>query len=656
MLRLPTFASDTSQHGGGHVTVSRLLAILIACLWWPLQAVVTAGQQPNVVLILADDLGWADLGFQGSQFHLTPHLDALSRRGMRFTNAYAASPLCSPTRASILTGLSPARIGITAPVCHLPQVVLDKRLAKGGPAVRVLAAESLTRLKTDYLTLPEVLQAAGWRTAHFGKWHLGSEPWSPLQHGFEIDLPHTPGPGPGGANGYFAPWAFWKGQGQPGDHIEDRMAQEAVEFIAAHKDRPFFLNYWAFSVHSPWMAKADYIAEAAVRADPAAPQRNPLYAGMLRSLDEAVGRIVAALQEHQLSDNTLIVFTSDNGGWNNLARANAVAQLATGALDLSQTPITSNAPLRSGKASNYDGGTRVPLLIVWPGQVPADATSDALVQSTDLFPTILELLQLSRPEDTQLDGISIAPALQGQPLPRDTIFSHFPHGGRNDIDGFRPGTWVRRGPWKLIRFYADNTDGSDRLELYNLHVDIGEAHNVADQHPELVRELNHQIDGFLRDTDAVIPRLNPDYRPAAATVAARPESGTASNDPLLNWKARSCTATVRDGSLQVIGSGPSPFLGFAAGQLAGPAVVTLRVRAADGGAGQIQWLPSPTATNQAQSVPFRIAPGDWHTIEVKVPASGPLGILRVYLPAVQQPVEVDRIQLQAGDQQRVWDF
>lgn len=210
-----------------------------------------AGDKPNIVIILADDLGQRDLGCYGSTFHRTPHIDALARRGMKFTNGYSASPLCSPTRASLLTGLHPARIGITAPNCHLSKVRLEKTPAKGGPNARVLTAESITRLKTEYLTLPEVLRDAGWRTGHLGKWHLGAEPYSPLQQGFDSDLPHTSGPGPGGGNGYFAPWQFWKGEGTPGDHIEDRMAEEAEKFITANKDRPFFLNYWAFSVHSP---------------------------------------------------------------------------------------------------------------------------------------------------------------------------------------------------------------------------------------------------------------------------------------------------------------------------------------------------------------------------------------------------------------------
>ena len=602
---------------------------------------IIAAQKPNIVIILADDLGQRDLGCYGSTFHHTPHIDALAQRGMKFSNGYSASPLCSPTRASLLTGLHPARIGITAPNCHLAEVRLEKALAKGGPGARVLTAESITRLKTDYLTLPEVLRDAGWRTGHLGKWHLGAEPYSPLQHGFESDLPHTPGPGPGGGNGYFAPWQFWKGEGKPGDHIEDRMAEEAEKFIAANKDRPFFLNYWAFSVHSPWMAKDDYTAEAAARADKNAPQRNPMYAGMLRSLDDAVGRIAAALEKNGVAENTIILFTGDNGSWHNVARE------ASKNKEWAEVPVTSNAPFRSGKASNYEGGTRVPLLAVWPGKIAPGSTNNAIVQSTDFFPTLLELTQLPQPAGVKFDGASFAAALRGEALKRDTIFSHFPHGGRSDIEGFRPGTWVRRGDWKLIRFFADHDDGSDKLELYNLRDDIGETKNLATEKSELANELNALIAGFLKDTEAVVPVLNPG-------VQTKPASA---KDPLLGWKARACATTLKDGILTVTGKGDAPFLGFAAGKISGPTVVKFRVRTTTGGTGKVEWLPTPQAADKAKSVEFQIPGGEWQEVSVPLPAEGTLGIVRLYLPAQKEPVQLDWIELKpAGNKPQRADF
>lgn len=598
----------------------------------------TNAAKPNIVIILADDLGQRDLGCYGSTFHRTPHIDALAARGMKFTNAYSASPLCSPTRASILTGLHPARIGITAPVCHVGEVKLVKELAKGNPKAPVLVAESLTRLKTEYQTLPEVLRDAGWQTGHLGKWHLGPEPYSPLQQGFASDLPHTPGPGPGGANGYFAPWQFWPGQGQPGDHIEDRMAEEAEKFIAINKDRPFFLNYWAFSVHSPWMAKDDYTAEAAQRVDPNSPQRNAMYAGMLRSLDDAVGRISAALKKHGVADNTIILLTGDNGSWHNPPRQ------ASRNPNWKEIPATSNAPYRSGKASNYEGGTRVPLLAVWPGRIAAGSTSTAIVQSTDFFPTLLELAELPT-VDIEFDGQSFAPALRGESLKRDTIFCHFPHGGRNDIDGFRPATWVRRGDWKLIRFYADNDDGSDKLELYNLQNDVSETRNLAADRPELAVELNSLISGFLKETEAVVPVRNPGY--------GRPESSSP-KDPLLGWKARQCTAVVRGDSLVITATGADPFLGFAAGKLPAEAKLRFRIRSGER-TGRVAWLPAPDAKDAPAPVPYQVTPGEFTEVTVPIPAPGDkTGIIRLYLPA---PAELDWIELeQPGAKPRRWDF
>ena len=617
------------------------LTVILALAAFLFSSAHAVERRPNIVIILADDLGGHDVGCYGSAFHLTPHIDALARRGMRFRNAYSASPLCSPTRASILTGLHPARIGITAPNCHVAEVQLEKRLVKSGG--KVLNADSITRLKTDYLTLPEVLRDAGWRTGHLGKWHLGPEPYSPLQHGFASDLPHTPGPGPGGGNGYFAPWSFWKGEGKAGDHIEDRMAEEAEKFIAANKARPFFLNYWAFSVHSPWMAKDEYITDAAKRAMPDSPQRNPMYAGMIRSLDDAVGRIVASLEKNGLAENTLIIFTSDNGGWHNEAKE------ATQNKAFANVPVTSNAPLRSGKASNYEGGTHVPLLAVWPGKIAPASTSDAIVQSTDFFPTLLELTQLPQPADVKFDGTSFAPALRGETLKRETIFSHFPHGGRSDIEGFRPATWVRRGDWKLIRFFADNDDGSDKLELFNLATDIGETKNLAFKKADLARELNALIAGFLKDTEAVVPVLNPNFKSGALEKAPVP-----AKDPLLGWKARACDAVVKDGIVTVTGKGDAPFLGFSAGKTSGPTVVRFRVRTASGSEGKVEWLPTPAAADKAKSVAFQITGGDWQEVSVPLPAEGVLGIVRLYLPAQKESVQLDWIELKpaVGEPQR----
>lgn len=626
--------------------MSRIL-VLLGVLFVEVAPLVAADTKPNLVFILADDLGWRDVGCFGSTFHETPNIDRLASRGMRLTQAYAASPLCSPTRSSILTGQYPARIGITSPACHLAQAQLEKRLASGNsPAVKVINADSLTRLKPEYFTLAEAFHEAGYATAHFGKWHLGhSGPYEPKDQGFDLDFPHTPSaPGPGG--GYLAPWKFIKDpplEAEAGEHIEDRMSLEAARFIRANKDRPFYVNYWAYSVHSPWNARRDYIDRFQEKALESNPQHNPLYAAMVKSLDDGVGRLLDAIDDAGIADRTFIVFFSDNGGF-------AYPPKATDPEGYEEIPATSNLPLRSGKASLYEGGTREPCILVWPGTIKPGTTSDALFQSVDFYPTLLAACGIQPRDGLKLDGINQMPVLVGQPSSRDHVFCHFPHGGARqaeNIPGFLPGTYVRRGDWKLIRFFADNDDGSDRFELFNLKDDIGECKNLAAEKPELVRELNELISGFLRDTEAVVPVRNPAYDP-----------NTSKPDPLQGWKARSCEATVKDGIVTVIGKGNAPFLGVAPGKIQGPAVVRLRVRNDSGGEGKIEWLPTGTATNpaDAKSVPFTLPGGDWQELQVDVPARGPLGIVRVYLPAQRQEVEIDWIELTAGGKPRKWNF
>jgi arylsulfatase A-like enzyme len=493
-------------------TVWRILVLLVGLTSL---ATAAAPKPLNLLFILADDLGWADTTLnQPNAFYETPNLQRLAQRGLRFTQAYSANPLCSPTRASILTGLYPARIGITAPVCHLPQVILEKGTVKqAGPAAPVLVAQSLTRLETRYHTLAESFKAGGYATGHFGKWHLGAEPYSPLQQGFDVDSPHWPGPGPAGS--YVAPWKFpadLKFASQPGEHIEDRMATEAIAFMRVHKDEPFYVNYWAFSVHSPFDAKKELVEKyraKAARLPAGAGQRNPVYAAMVHSLDENVGRLLAALDEMKLSDHTIIVFFSDNGG----VHWKAGTAEAAAAFDIADIPITSNAPLRGGKATTYEGGTREPCVIIWPGVTKSGAVTDTIIQSTDFFPTFADVLKLKLPDGHKFDGKSFAPALRGASHDRGPTFCHFPH--TTPASGGLASTWVRVGDWKLIRFYGLAADRSDRLELYNLKDDLGETKNLAAQNPARAQELNALISGFLKDTEAVVPKRNPAYDPHA---------------------------------------------------------------------------------------------------------------------------------------------
>ena len=471
------------------------LAVLIICA----ANAICAATRPNVVFILADDLGWSDTTLYGTtSFYETPNIQRLAKRGLLFTNAYTAHPLCSPTRSSIMTGLDPARTGFTSAAGHVVSVTLEKQLSPRARAdQKTLTPISVSRLDTKYTTLAETMKAAGYVTGHFGKWHLGREPYTPLQHGFDVDVPHWPGPGPAGS--YVAPWKFPAtldfDPAVPDEHIEDRMAAEAVAFISANRDKPFFLNYWAFSVHGPWDGKKELIDKYASKADHTNPQRLPVYGAMVESLDDAVGRLLDTLDRLQLTDNTIIVFFSDNGG-NMYSRIDGL-------------PPTSNAPLRGGKATIYEGGTRVPCAVVWPGRTKAGATTAALLSSTDWYPTLLEMLQIENPAGVRFDGISQVPALLGKTAPRDSVVCFVPnYFPRPDTI---PSTYIRRGPWKLIRFHSDGKQGADRFELYNLDTDIGESKNVADANPNLVRQLNNAISAYLKNVEALVPVSNPDF-------------------------------------------------------------------------------------------------------------------------------------------------
>lgn len=486
-----------------------LVAILAVVL--PIAGEAAASRRPNIVFIMADDLGWRDLGCYGSTYLRTPNLDKLARRAVRFTQAYAANPLCSPTRSSVITGLWPARTVIMAPNCHLPKVILEKHLAKGNPNQKVLIAESVTRLDTSYVTLPEILGAAGYRTGHFGKWHLGAPPYSPKEQGFAVDWPHWPGPGPAGS--YVAPWKFPAALGiesKEGEHIEDRLAGEVVKFIKQNKDQPFFVNYWQFSVHAPYDVKDSLVEKYRKLADPADPQRNPVYAAMVESLDDGVGRVLDAIDECGIADNTIIVFFSDNGGVSWPDKNGGQHKSERFQSDMAAPP-TSNLPLRNGKASLYEGGVREPCLVLWPGFTKPGSVSEAIIQSIDWTPTLLEMAGVPLPQEMKPDGISIVPAIKSGTLDREAIFCHFPHD--TPASGQHPGTSVRRGDWKLIRLFADNPDGSDKLELYNLKDVIGESKDLSAQNPAIVSELNSLITGFLKESEAVVPKLNPAFKP-----------------------------------------------------------------------------------------------------------------------------------------------
>ncbi|MBI3865426.1 MAG: sulfatase-like hydrolase/transferase [Planctomycetia bacterium] len=439
---------------------------------------------PNIILIVADDLGWADLNCYGSKYHRTPELDRLAREGMRFTQAYAACPVCSPTRAALMTGKYPARLHLTD---WLPG-------RADQPAQRMLRPPFRQELPLEEVTLAERLRDAGYATAHIGKWHLGGAGFEPQKQGFDINIAGNPA---GSTRSYFAPFRrdgqFFPGldEAPEGEYLTDRLSAEAEKFIEHNRDRPFFLYLPHFAVHTPLQAKPDIVDRYKEQPRPALPQNNPTYAAMLESLDEGVGRVMKKLDDTKIADRTVVIFTSDNGG------------LAT--IEGDKTPSTSNAPLREGKGYLYEGGIRVPLLVRWPGSVRAASTCDVPVSSIDLVPTICEIVGRP-PEKAQVDGVSVVPLLkQTGPLEPRPLFWHYPHYSNQ---GGRPGGAIRDGNDKLIEFYD-----TGRTELFDVQNDSGEGTNLIEKFPEKAAQLAARLRAWRQSVAAQDMRPNPDYHP-----------------------------------------------------------------------------------------------------------------------------------------------
>jgi arylsulfatase A len=470
-----------------HVTSAIILSLaLVFASTVPSDAAAT--RPPNIVFILADDLGWADLGCYGSKFHQTPNIDRLAKQGMRFTDAYAAAPICSPTRASILTGKYPARLHLTD---WLPG-------RKDMPSQRLLRPVIEQQLAIEEITLAEFLKPVGYVSASFGKWHLGGEDFAPEKQGFDLSI--------GGAQAGTPPTFFFpyrtsrapnyrvKGleTGEPGEYVTDRLTTEAEKFIDANKANPFFLYLPHFAVHIPLSAKTELI-EKYQRIAPTT-QSNAIYAGMLESLDQSVGRIMQKLDETKLAENTIMIFASDNGGLSVFEGPN--------------TPATSNFPLRAGKGNLYEGGIRVPWIVRWPGVVEAGSLCPVPVCTIDFLPTFLEIAGVKRDTNRVIDGVSLLPLLkQSARLSRTNLFWHYPHYSNQ---GGKPSGAIRSGDLKLVEFYEDGTQ-----ELYNLKNDPGETNNLAKDLPKVAFQLQARLDAWRRSTKAQMPLPNPDYNPNA---------------------------------------------------------------------------------------------------------------------------------------------
>ena len=486
------------------------LAMLLAALLLAPSAAWGAAEapkaRPNIIVILSDDLGWADLSCYGSTFHESPHLDKLAAQGMRFTQAYSSSPYCSPSRAAIMTGRYPARLKLTD---YIPG---------NGKSGKFLPAEMKMELPLEEVTIAEVLKGAGYATWHVGTWHHGDVGFYPQTQGFDDNIAgHAGGLPPS----YFWPYGMDKKpdpknyhsrgvpgleDGKPGEHLCDRLTSEAMKLIEHRKpDQPFFLYLPFYDVHIPAMAKPElvkkYQAKAAKMGLPnvkSAPtydegtvergseqppkqleqQVHITYAAMIETMDTNVGRLMAKLVELGLADNTVILFTSDNGGHF----------------------ITSNRPLRGCKGWLYEGGVREPWFVRWPGVTKPGSTCDVPIINTDIFPTLLEAAGLAAMSDLHRDGISIVPLLKGDTKPtHDALFWHYPHYGNH---GNGPCSSVRIGDWKLIEWLED-----DSVELFNLAGDLSEKNDASAQHPEIVRQLRERLHAWRKEVDANMPRI-----------------------------------------------------------------------------------------------------------------------------------------------------
>jgi len=445
-----------------------------------------APAQPNIVLIYADDLGWRDLGVQGSRYYETPNIDRLAAEGMRFTDAYANAPNCAPSRAALLSGQYAPRTG-----------VYTVGTAERGPveARALLPVENETTLGLDVVTIAEVLSDAGYATGHAGKWHLGGEGFLPEDQGFSWSIA---GNEAGAPPDYFYPYARGDRRvpgledGTEGEYLPERLVEESIGFIDRSQDGPFFLYLSHYTVHTPIQAREE-IADRYRAKPPADGHEDPTYAAMIESLDQGVGRILDALEERGLSENTVVIFASDNGGFG---------------------PITSMAPLRGSKGMLYEGGIRTPLIVRWPGGIEPGGTSATPVIGLDLYPTLAELAGGSLPDTQPHDGVSLVAELTGSgAIPERDLIWHFP--AYLQADRSVAGTWrttpasaLRRGPYKVIHFFED-----DRWEVYDVTTDVSETNDLSRARPELTEALRSSLRTWWSDVDAFLPtEPNPLYR------------------------------------------------------------------------------------------------------------------------------------------------
>ena len=469
----------------------RLISILFLVVLLP--TLVVAQDSPNIVFILADDAGWSDCGCYGADLYETPHIDQLAATGVRFTDAYAM-PVCTPTRAALMTGRHAARVQMT---------IWSEGSLKGPGKRKLVQAKSRHSLPHSETTLGKHLQDEGYLTAMVGKWHLGDADHYPETHGFDVNI---------GGTHWGAPQTFWwpyRGVGRfgpeyryvphlefgsPGEYLTDRLTDEALAVIDKAGEKPFFLYLSHHAPHTPIEAKAEDVKYFESKLRPEMKQRNTVYAGMMKSLDESVGRVLAKLKDAGLDKNTIVVFASDNGGFVGIDRKSGQT-----------VPATNNAPLRSGKGSCYEGGIRVPLIVHWPGVTTQGAVCREPVIVMDLLPTLLAASGIELPDDVAFDGLNLGPLLRNPSgkLDREALYFHYPH----YYSTTTPVSAVRTRDWKLLEYYEDN-----RAELFHLKKDLGETTDLAKQYPERTAQLRSQLQRWRDEVGAQEPEPNPDFK------------------------------------------------------------------------------------------------------------------------------------------------
>jgi arylsulfatase A-like enzyme len=477
-----------------------VLAVLVLCgALTPAPGAMAALARPNILFILVDDYGIKDVGVEGSTFYETPNIDRLARSGMRFTQGYAACPVCSPSRASIMLGKYPARHGITDYI----GAAVGEAFARQRH-VKLLPADYVRNLPAADATLAEALKQAGYVTFFAGKWHLGSEGSWPTDHGFDINKGGWDAGSPMG--GYYAPWKNPNlPSGPPGESLTQRLASETIAFLEQNKEKPFLAYLSFYAVHGPiqttkqlWSKYRDKAAqqpqpEERFKIDRTLPVRqvqdNPIYAGLIENMDTAVGRVLTRLKELGLAGNTIVCFTGDNGG-----------------VSSGDSFSSSELPYRGGKGRQWEGGLRVPFYIKAPGVTRPGSTCDTPVIHTDFYPTLLQLAGLPLRPQQHVDGVSLMPLLEGGTIAARPLFWHYPHYGNQ---GGEPSSIIHAGDWKLIHYWEDG-----RNELFHLPDDIGEQHDLAAREPERTAQMWAQLHAWLQETGAKIPQPNPEYTEA----------------------------------------------------------------------------------------------------------------------------------------------